>query len=215
MARQRCLPSTTLTAMSRCRSLGDMTTYPVRTRRWTRAEYDRLIEVGVFAPGDPVELLGGELIVSEPQGSRHYTTVCLVEETLRAAFGTGWVIRSQGPVALDEESEPEPDVAVVRGPVRDYSGQHPSRPVLVVEVAEASLGFDRDYKGSLYARARLDDYWIVDLVDRVLEIYREPVADPSATHGWRYASKVVLGPEASATPLAAPAAAIVVRTLLP
>jgi Uma2 family endonuclease len=192
-----------------------MTTYPVRTRRWTRAEYDRLIEVGVFAPGDPVELLGGELIVSEPQGSRHYTTVCLVEETLRAAFGTGWVIRSQGPVALDEESEPEPDVAVVRGAVRDYSGQHPSRPVLVVEVAESSLGFDRDYKGSLYARARLDDYWIVNLVDRVLEIYRDPIADASATHGWRYASKVALGPEASATPLAAPAATIVVRALLP
>ena len=192
-----------------------MTTYPVRTRRWTRAEYDRLIEIGVFRPGDAVELLGGELIVSEPQGSRHYTAVCLVEEALRAAFGSGWVIRSQGPVALDDESEPEPDIAVVLGSVRDYSGEHPSRPALVVEVSESSLSLDRDYKGGLYARACLEDYWIVNLVDRVLEIYRQPVADASATHGWRYASKVVLGPEASATPLAAPAAAIVVRSLLP
>lgn len=192
-----------------------MTTYPVRTRRWTRAEYDRLIDLGVFAPGDPVELLGGELIVSEPQGSTHYTAVCLAEDALRPAFGPGWFIRSQGPVALDEESEPEPDVAVVRGTVRDYSGEHPSRPVLVVEVAESSLRLDRDRKGGLYARAGLDDYWIVNLVDGVLEIYRQPVAAPSAAHGWTYASRIVLGPQASATPLAAPAASIAVSTLLP
>ncbi len=87
-----------------------MTTYPLRTRRWTREEYDRLIEVGIFRPGDLVELLAGKLIVSEPQGSLHYTAVCLVEEALRAAFGPGWLVRSRGPVALDDESEP--DVAV-------------------------------------------------------------------------------------------------------
>ena len=130
-----------------------MATYPVRTRRWTRAEYDRLIEVGILQPGDPVELLGGELMVAEPQGSRHYTSVGLVEDALRAAFGTGWVIRSQGPVALDDESEPEPDVAVVPGTRRDYSGEHPARPVLVVEVSDSSLSLDRERKGSLYARA--------------------------------------------------------------
>ena len=192
-----------------------MTTYPARTRRWTRAEYDRLIDLGVFAPGDPVELLGGELIVSEPQGSAHYTSVGLVEDALRAAFGPGWVIRSQGPVALDEESEPEPDVAVVPGRRRDYSGEHPSRPVLVVEVAESSLRLDRNRKGGLYARAGLGDYWIVNLVDGVLEICREPVAEPSAAYGYAYASRIVLGPEASATPLAAPAASIPVRALLP
>ena len=192
-----------------------MTTYPVRARRWTRAEYDRLIEVGILQPGDPIELLGGELIVAEPQGSRHYTSVGLVEDALRAAFGTGWVIRSQGPVALDDESEPEPDVAVVPGTRRDYSGEHPARPVLVVEVSDSSLSLDRERKGSLYARAGLDDYWIVNLVDCMLEIYREPVADRSAIYGWRYASRIVLGPEASATPLAVPTASIVVRALLP
>jgi Uma2 family endonuclease len=136
-----------------------MTTYPVRTRRWTRAEYDRLIDVGILGPGDPVELLGGELMVAEPQGSRHYTSVGLVEDALRVAFGTGWVIRSQGPVALDDESEPEPDIAVVPGTRRDYGGDHPARPVLVVEVSDSSLRLDRERKGSLYARAGLDDYW--------------------------------------------------------
>jgi hypothetical protein len=103
--------------------------YPVRTHRWTRAAYDRLIEVGVFQPGDPVELLGGELVVAEPQSSPHYTAICLVEEALRASFGTGWVIRTQGPIALDDESEPEPDIAVAQGGVRDYSREHPAHPV--------------------------------------------------------------------------------------
>jgi Uma2 family endonuclease len=101
-----------------------------------------------------------------------------------------------------------------RGP-RDYSGEHPARPVLVIEVSESSLSLDRQRKGSLYARAGLADYWIVNLVDRVLEVYREPVADPSATYGWPYASRIVLGPDASASPLAAPTASIVVHTLLP
>jgi Uma2 family endonuclease len=192
-----------------------VTTYPLRTRRWTRAEYDRLIDVGILRPGDPVELIGGELMVAEPQGTRHYTAVCLAEEALRAAFGPGWHVRSQGPVALDDESEPEPDIAVVPGTARDYSLEHPSRPVLVLEVSDSSLSLDRERKGSLYARAGLDDYWVVNVVGRVLEIYREPVADPSAMYGWRYASRTVLGPDASATPLAAPTASIVVRVLLP
>lgn len=192
-----------------------MTAYPVRTRRWTRAEYDRFIELGVFLPGDPVELLGGELIVAEPQGSEHFTTIGLVEDALRAVFGPGFTIRSQGPIALDDESEPEPDIAVVLGSRRDYSGEHPARPVLVVEVAESSLRLDRHRKAGLYARAGLDDYWIVNLVDAVLEIYRQPVAEPSAAYGFAYASRIVLGPDASATPLAAPSASIPVRALLP
>jgi len=192
-----------------------MTTYPVGTRRWTRAECDRLIDVGILQPGDPVELLGGELMVAEPHGSRHYTSIGLVEDALRTAFGAGWVIRPQGPVVLDDESEPEPDIAVVLGTIRDYSGEHPARPFLVVEVSDSSRSFDRERKGGLYARAGLDDYWIVNLVERVLEIYREPAADPSAIYGWRYASGTVLGPDASASPLAAPTASIVVHALLP
>src|SRR5947208_12806819 len=125
-----------------------MATYPVRTRRWTRAEYERLIDIGVFRPDEPVELLGGELIVSEPQNSAHYTAIGLVEDALRAALQPGWLVRSQGPIELDDESEPEPDVAVTRGERRSYSRRHPSRPVLVVEAAESSLAFDREHKGA-------------------------------------------------------------------
>lgn len=192
-----------------------MTTYPTRTRRWTRAEYDRLIDIGVFQPGEPIELLGGELIVSEPQGSRHYTAIGLVGRTLQAALGAGWVIRTQGPVALDDESEPEPDIAVVPGNWLDYSNEHPARPVLVVEVAESRLVFDRRHKGSLYARAGLTDYWILNLVDRVLEVYRQPIADASAAFGWRYAAMETLGAGSRVALLAVPAARIAVVDLLP
>ena len=189
--------------------------YPMRTRQWTRAEYDRLIEIGVFHPGDAVELLGGEIIVAEPQNSPHYTAIGLAEEALRVAFGPGWLIRTQGPIALDAQSEPEPDVAVASGSLRDYSREHPARPVLIVEVAASSLSLDRNHKGSLYARARLEDYWIVNLVDRVLEVYRQPLVDASAPFGWRYASHQTLRPGSSIAPLAAPVSAVLVADLLP
>jgi Uma2 family endonuclease len=189
--------------------------YPVRTRQWTRAEYDRLIEIGVFQAGDPVELLGGALIVAEPQSGPHYTAIRLVEEALRRAFGPDWQIRNQGPIALDAESEPEPDVAVAAGSVRDFSREHPARPVLVVEVAASSLSLDRDHKGSLYARAGLADYWIVNLVSRVLEVYREPVPDDAAIFGWRYGSIRTLDVEGAVAPLAAPNTLIRVADLLP
>ena len=192
-----------------------MATYRARTRRWTRSEYERLIDIGVFHPGEPLELLGGELIVGEPQKSAHYTAIGLVEDTLRAALEPGWLVRSQGPIELDDESEPEPDIAVTRGARRSYSRQHPSRPALVVEVAESSLAFDREHKGSLYARAGLDDYWIVNLIDRVLEVYRRPVPDPSSPFGWRYASKEVLRAGSFVELLATPGARILVSDLLP
>jgi len=187
----------------------------LRTRRWTRAEYDRMIQIGVFRPGDPVELLGGELIVSEPQGSAHYTAIGLVETALRTALGPGWLVRTQGPVALDDESEPEPDVALVPGGWRDYSREHPARPALVVEVAESSLRLDRQHKGSLYARAGLADYWILNLVDRVLEVYRDPIADSVAPFGWRYATTERLVAQSHVAPRAAPAVRLLVSDFLP
>jgi len=174
----------------------------IKTRRWRRTEYEQLIEAGFFRPGDPIELVGGQLIVAEPQGSRHFATIRAVEEALRAAFGPGWEVRAQGPLALDDESQPEPDVAVVRGKFRDYVHGHPSRPVLIVEVSESSLALDREHKGSLYARAHLADYWIVNLVDGVLEVYREPGPDQAAPFGWRYRSVETLGRDAVISPLA-------------
>jgi len=124
-------------------------------------------------------------------------------------------LRSQGPLGLDDESEPEPDVAVVPGSPEDYRDAHPSRPVLTVEVAESSLVPDRERKGSLYARAGLPDYWLLNLVDSVLEVYRDPVADPAALFGWRYGRCEILDASAAVNPLAAPGAIVRVADLLP
>lgn len=191
--------------------------YPIRRRRWTRAEYDRLIDIGVLDEDEPLELLGGEMVVQEPQGSPHYTAIMLVDRALRAGFGSGWFVRTHGPVALDDDSEPEPDISVVLGDPRDYSREHPTRPVLIVEVtaSRSRLTFDRLHKGSLYARAGVADYWILNLVQNVLEIYRAPLADDSAPFGWRYASRDVVGSDELATPLAAPQVRIPMRDLLP
>jgi Uma2 family endonuclease len=184
-----------------------------KTRRWTRVEYDRLIDLGVFQPGDPIELIGGELLVAEPQGAPHYTSIQKAARALERAFGPSWNVRTQGPMGLDEESEPEPDVAVVPGEPEDYGSSHPSRAELVVEVSESSLAFDRGHKASVYARAGIRDYWIVNLVDRVLEVYREPAPDASAPFGARYARREILDPSRQVSPLAAPRARIQVRDL--
>lgn len=188
----------------------------IRTRRWSRVEYDKLIEEGIFQPGERLELLAGQLVVREPQGTPHATGIRLVTRALREVFAADrWIVDMQLPVALDEESEPEPDVAVTAGNPRDYLPSHPARPVLVVEVAELSLAFDREEKGNLYARARMLEYWILNLHDRVLEVYREPHPDPAAPHGWAYRSRQNLAVGGHVTPLAAPTARIAVAELLP
>jgi Uma2 family endonuclease len=184
----------------------------IRTRRWNRREYDRLIELGILHEDEPIELLAGRLVVAEPKRPPHAVATDLVASALRHAFGPGWTVRTQAPIALDDLSEPEPDLAVVQGDARAYRDAHPTRPVLAVEIAESSLRLDRGLKHRLYAQAGLQEYWIVNLVDRVLEVYREPVR-----RGRRsvYGSVEILGPEGVVTPLAAPGARINVADLLP
>ena len=182
-------------------------------RRWTRAEYDRLVELGVL-DREPVELIGGQLLVAEPQGSYHSSRIGATGDALRVALPGGWLVRIQMPVALDDESEPEPDVAVVPGAWADYGDGHPGRPALVVEVAESSLAFDRRQKGSLYARGGVADYWILNLVDRVLEIYREPAPDPMAPYGWSYQAVTHVTAPAIVSPLVLPFVRIAVGDLL-
>jgi len=145
-----------------------MSTTRVRTRRWTRSEYERLIDRGLFREDERLELLDGLLVVKEPQGDPHAAAVDLVVAALRAAFGTGWLVRAHAPLALGLRSRPEPDVSVVYGSPRDYRRAAPTEAVLVVEVSQTSLAFDRRRKASIYARAGIPDYWIVNLVERVL-----------------------------------------------
>ena len=188
---------------------------PLPLWRMPRARYDRLIEAGIFGPDDRIELLDGLLVVREPQGERHATVVALVRAALEKAFGHAYYVREEKPIALDERSEPEPDLVVVPGRPRDYIDAHPSRPVLVVEVADSSLALDRLRKGGLYARAGITDYWVVNLIDEVLEVYREPARAPSRQDVWKYGSVRLLRRNGVVTPLAVPRARIRVAALLP
>ncbi len=188
---------------------------PLKTRRWMRTEYERLVDQGMFREHERLELLDGLLVMREPQGSRHGAGVAALCAVLARAFGAGFHVRPQLPIALDDTSEPEPDVVVVPGVPWDYVSSHPSAPVLVVEIAETSLSIDRAHKGSLYARAGIADYWIVNLAEALLEIYREPAPAPSARSGWEYRSIQRLTSGATIVPLAAPSARIAVADLLP
>ncbi len=192
-----------------------MTAEVGQVRRWTRSEYQLLGARGVLPESEAVELIDGQLVIAEPKSPPHTIAVELTADALRAVFGGGWFVRQQGPIALDEHSEPEPDVAVVPGGPRDYLADHPARPALVIEVADSSVLLDRHHKGSAYARAGLPDYWIVNLVDRQVEVYRRPGTDAAADFGWRYLDVRTLAAGATVTPLALPEARIAVADLLP
>jgi Uma2 family endonuclease len=190
-----------------------MSTASARTRRWKRIEYEQLIDRGIFQPGERLELIGGQLLVREPQGGAHALGIELVAEALREAFGGAARVRVQLPIALDEESEPEPDVSVVGGPLADADAALPSRALLIVEVSDSSLTLDRTEKATLYARAGIADYWILNLAERVLEVHREPTPESTAPYGWRYllVHHLVAGDVVS--PLAAPRSQIPVARL--
>jgi Uma2 family endonuclease len=174
-----------------------------------------LIDHGLLDEDEPIELLDGLLLVKEPQHSLHRTAVLLVARALEQVFGAGWFVQTQSPIILDDRSEPEPDVCVVRGSPRDYVEAHPTQPALVVEVAQSGLALARGRKAAAYARARIADYWILNLVERVLEVHREPARPGPARRHWGYASMETLPASATVTPLAAPAATVRVADLLP
>ena len=183
--------------------------------RWSRREYGLMIDHGLLDEDDPVELLDGLLLVKEPQHSLHRTAVLLVAKALELGFGAGWFVQTQSPINLDDRSEPEPDVCVVRGSPRDYAAAHPTHPALIVEVTQSGLLLARGRKAVAYARAGIADYWILNLGDRVLEVYREPARPGPARRNWGYLVIETLGADATVTPLAASAAAISVADLLP
>jgi Uma2 family endonuclease len=144
-------------------------------RRFTVAEYHRMIETGVLTEQDAVELLEGWVVFKMARHPRHDNTLVRLERILNRLLGPEWVMRGQSAITTDE-SEPEPDVAVVRGPVEQYDDRHPAPAdvALVVEVAAVSLTHDRTVKARIYARAQLPEYWIVNVNDIEVEVYRDP-----------------------------------------
>jgi len=185
----------------------------LRPRRWTRAEYYRLGEAGFF-DGERVELLDGEVWTLPPQGTPHFSAIRRASGGLDAAFGPGFEIREQAPITLDDGAEPEPDVAVVPGSWRDYEDHHPTPAEvrLLIEVSDATLRKDRGEKAEDYARAGIADYWIVNLVHRQLEVYRDPFARPDRAF---YRASQILLPGEAVAPLSAPQSKVAVADLLP
>jgi Uma2 family endonuclease len=190
---------------------------PASARRlWSRQEFERAGELGLFGPEERLELIDGEVIRKvTPQKSPHATGVSLGATALGAACGPGHHVRVQLPLALGPRSEPEPDLCVVSGQPRDYAASHPSRAALVVEVADTTLTLDRTLKAGLYAEAGVIEYWIVNLVDRVLEVHREPSAMAGQPFGHHYRSITRHTEQEVVSPLVATGSDVKVADLLP
>ena len=151
-----------------------MTAEAVQIHRWSYQEFEALAEMDFF-DGDRVELIDGEIFHMAPQSSRHATILSVIAERLRAVYQTGYVVRTQMPLVLDDFSAPDPDIAVVMGALLDYLHAHPADALLIVEVADSSLRHDRERKRIRYANAQIPEYWIVNLPEHCLEVYRKPV----------------------------------------
>jgi Uma2 family endonuclease len=158
-----------------------MSTLP-KPHRWTREQYERVVRLGGFEPDQRLELIDGEIVDMAPQNEPHAVTLCLLDEALRRAYGDGYVVRIQCPLALDAGSAPEPDLVIVPGRPRDFLPSHPSNAVLLVEIADTTLAYDRSTKRVLYARNAVPEYWLANLVQGVLEVYRIPQGSEYLEH---------------------------------
>jgi Uma2 family endonuclease len=184
-----------------------------RARRWTVEQYDRLTQLGFFQD-ERVELIEGRIITMSAQLEPHCAGVNLCGRALETAFGPGFWVRRQNPLQF-ARSKPEPDLAVVRGAEQDYIKLGtPRTALLVVEISDTSLRHDRGKKASLYAKYGIADYWIVNLVDRLLEVYRDPIPDPTHRFKFRFADVRILTLNDSVTALSSPAS-IPVAQLFP
>jgi Uma2 family endonuclease len=177
-------------------------------RNFTRVDFDKMIGAGIIGEDEHVELIGGAIVQMSPEGPSHAATIDVCADLLRRAFGESFTVRVQDPLVIDPDAEPEPDLVVVPGRPLDYFNEHPRTAALVVEVAGSSLVYDRRVKASLYARASIPEYWIVNLVDRVVEVHRAP-------SGSGYEDVSMLRAPDAIRPLAAAANAIAVGRLLP
>ena len=159
-----------------------------RPHRLTVDEYYRMAEVGLLSPDARVELIEGEIIDMPPIGSRHAAAVDLLAKRFIRAVDESALVRIQGPVRLNRRSEPQPDVAVLRPRPDRYASSHPTAAdvLLLVEVSDATLRFDREVKARLYARHGVPELWIVDLNHAQLHIFRDP-------HEGEYADRSIVG----------------------
>ena len=160
---------------------------PVPVRRFTVDEYHQMIQAGIIGEDDNVELLEGWIVPKMGRNPPHDTMISIVEAVLPPLLPKGLFCRGQSAITTTS-SEPEPDIAVIRGTQRDYWGRHPGPADMaqVIEVADSSLSRDRTIKGPIYAAAAVPVYWIINLVDSQIEVYTDPTGpDPAPVYRTR------------------------------
>lgn len=169
-----------------------------KTRLWTVNEYHQMLDVGILTPDDKVELLEGRIIEVSPQNPPHAATTQRASDYLKALLLGQAHVRMQLPITLST-SEPEPDIAVVRIDLAAYGDHHPSPKeiFLLIEVAHTTLETDRAEKAPIYARANIPEYWILDITNYQVYIFRNPGYEG-------YQEEIILNENATLTPLAFP-----------
>lgn len=185
-----------------------------KSRLWTVKEYYRMAEAGFF-DGKRVELIEGEVIEMSAMGRPHVIALNKTADLLKRIFDDSWFVQTQAPLRFGKRSEPEPDIAVIKGKMEDYPTDHPTTAGSIIEVSDKTLNYDRKRKASLYAKAGIQDYWVLNLKKHQLEIFRRPISDAEARHGFSYADQQVVKESESVSPLIKPDAAIAVADLLP
>ncbi|HEY9799635.1 MAG TPA: Uma2 family endonuclease [Leptolyngbyaceae cyanobacterium] len=182
----------------------------LQLRLWTVEEYHRMAEAGIFGADERVELLEGKIIWMIAKGTAHRSAVGRTDYLFKNRLGKQAWISVQDPVKLNERSEPEPDISVVKVDPLDYADHHPtpSEVYLIIEVADSSLKLDCETKAQAYSQAGIKDYWVLDVVNRQLHVFREPTSEG-------YKIKVVLAEDGTITPLEFPDLQIVVLEMLP
>ena len=181
----------------------------VARKRFTVDEYYTMLETGILHEGDRVELIDGEILQMSSMGARHAATVYRIDVTLKQACGKRALVRSQLPFHVNDFSEPEPDIAVVRYRADSYGSAHPEPAdiLFLIEITDTTLQFDQNVKLPIYAEASIPEVWIVDLNSEVVSVYREP--DRS-----KYRLRTDLVRDDTASPLAFPDLSLDVSQIL-
>lgn len=180
-------------------------------KRWSVDEYHCMAESGLLSECDRTELLSGQIILTIAKGTPHVTALRLLATALDQALANQpYFISTQDPIQLDDYSEPEPDLAILKGDFLDYAAHHPTPQdiCLVVEVADSTLKQDCEVKDKLYAQAGIADYWVLDLPHRQLHIFRTPTSTG-------YSSHLILKQDQQLSPLALPKVVLALKNFLP
>jgi len=184
---------------------------PSTLKRWTVKEYRRLSQLGVLSSDERTELLAGQIAVMASKGTPHVIALQLLALQLDDFFRDKFsFVRAQDPIELGELSEPEPDLAIVKGEILTYIDHHPQPQeiYLVIEIADTTLKKDCDVKDKLYAEAGLQEYWVVDLKNRKLHVFRQPTAQG-------YGSHLILSDTNKISPITFPELVLEISSMLP